>query len=920
MQDAAPAAQLAPRSTHVYSRGYQSRLLADSLMLKASPADHHLDPAGRSVPYLRPRRFPVNPYVVAVLATAAVAGIRLLLEPWLRGQAPMILFTVAVLVAAQSGGLKPGLLATALSILAGSYLFLGRQYVWWPAAGPDGARMFVFALAGLLISTFTERLRRAMRRKDEAEEMLRRYELLANNTQDIMLFVDADSGRILEANAAATAAYGYTRDELLTLTIYHLRAEASLGRTARQMAAADRDGVGFETEHRRKDGSRFPVEVRSHGASLNGARILLSVVRDITRRRKDEEALRESEERFAKAFATNPAGIVLTTVREGRIVDVNETWQAMFGYSRDEALGRSLVDLGIWPSPDNRERDVAALLERGAFVNEELSLRRRSGETLVCLGSAAMLQVAGEQVVLSAWLDITERKRAEVALGKSEAQMRAVFRSLAEGIVFLNTDGEVEEANEAVFRLHGHTLEELTDPARAPRGSIVRPDGTPFPAEEQPAIVALRTGEAVRDVEMGVPAADGRLMWRLVSAQPVYDDGGRLLGAVASFFDITDRKRAEDALRESDRRKDDFIAILSHELRNPLAPIRYALPLVQREPLSATGARAAEVIDRQIEHLTRLVDDLLDVSRISRDKIELRPETVTLSDVVAAGADASSPAILAARHTLRLVIPEEPIWVHADPARLSQVVTNLLNNSARYTPRGGEIVLEARLEGEQAVICVRDNGIGIPPDALPTIFEMFQQVNRPDSSQGGLGIGLALVKRLVEMHGGTVTAKSLGVGKGAEFVVRMPVVHAAATGKSAHATSQSPSGHRLKVLVVDDNADLVEMLALLVEAAGHDVRKALDGRSAVSAALAYRPDVVLLDLGLPVMNGLEVARELRRRPETANARLVALTGWGQAEDRRQTEEAGFDRHLTKPADPDTLNRLLREFGRSAQRA
>jgi len=889
-------------------------------MPKAPPTDHHLDPAGAPVLDPGPRRVRANPYVVAVLATAAVAAVRLLLEPWLRGQAPMILFTVAVVIAAQSGGLKPGLLATGLSVLSGGYLFVGRQYVWWPAAGPEFARMFLFVLAGVLISTFTERLRRAMRRRNEAEEMLRRYELLASNSQDIMLFVDADSGRILEANAAATAAYGYTRDELLALTIYDLRSEAARGLTARQMAAADRGGVEFETEHRRKDGSCFPVEVRSHGASLNGARTLLSVVRDITRRRKDEEALIESEERFAKAFATNPAGIVLTTVLEGRIIDVNETWQTMFGYSRDEALGRTLADLAIWPSPDNRERAGSAVLERGTFVNEELSLRRRSGEILVCLGSAATLYVAGEQVVLSAWLDITERKRAEVALRKSEAQMRAVFRSLAEGIVFLNKDGEVEEANEAAFRLHGHALEELTDPASDPRGCIVRPDGTPFPVEEQPAIVALRTGEAVRDVEMGVPTADGRFVWRLVNAQPVYDDGGKLLGAVASFFDITDRRRAEDALRESDRRKDEFIAVLSHELRNPLAPIRYALPLVQREALSPTGARAAEVIDRQVEHLTRLVDDLLDVSRISRDKIELRPEMVTLADVVAAGADASSPAIHAARHTLRLDIPAETIWLRADPARLSQVVTNLLNNSARYTPRGGEIILVARMEREQAVIRVRDNGIGIPSSALPTIFDMFQQVNRPDSSQGGLGIGLALVKRLVEMHGGTVAANSPGVGEGAEFVVRLPVVDAAAVGGSAHAAARGPAGRRLKVLVVDDNADLVEMLALLVEAAGHDVRKALDGRSAVSAALAYRPDVVLLDLGLPVMSGLEVARELRGRQETAHVRLVALTGWGQAEDRRQTEEAGFDRHLTKPADPETLNRLLQEFGRAAQRA
>ncbi len=411
--------------------------------------------------------------------------------------------------------------------------------------------------------------------------------------------------------------------------------------------------------------------------------------------------------------------------------------------------------------------------------------------------------------------------------------------------------------------------------------------------------------------------------WSLV---PVKQGNGAISGLVFSLRETTAHKRAEEslrqerasaeeALREADRRKDEFLAVLSHELRNPLAPIRYALPLLQRERLTDAAGRAVGVINRQVDLLARLVDDLLDVSRITRGKIELRCEHVTLESILTAAAEAASPAIVAGRHRLQMVVPDDPVWLYADPARLAQVVTNLLNNSAKYTPRGGEITLETRRDDGHAIVRVRDTGIGIPEEALPTLFEMFRQVNHPDTSQGGLGIGLALSKQLVEMHGGSIEAQSAGIGHGAEFVVRLPVAKDAKVDEAPPPTSgiAPPTGRRLKVLIVDDNADLVEMLAAGVSALGHDVRKALDGRSALSAAISYRPDVVLLDLGLPVMGGIEVARQLRRRPETATARLVALTGWGQAEDRRQTEEAGFDRHLTKPTDPKTLERLLAEF-------
>jgi PAS domain S-box-containing protein len=389
-------------------------------------------------------------------------------------------------------------------------------------------------------------------------------------------------------------------------------------------------------------------------------------------------------------------------------------------------------------------------------------------------------------------------------------------------------------------------------------------------------------------------------------------------------IDLRERRQGEAALRDAnerladaDRRKDEFIAVLSHELRNPLAPIRYALPLLKRGLAGPSALHSVAVIDRQLDQLTRLVDDLLDVSRITRGKFELHRETTTLQGVVRSACEAVAPAVSASRHVLRVEMPDAPIWLRADPARLGQVIGNLMNNSVKFTPRGGEVAVEASREDGTAIVRVSDTGVGIPPDALPTVFEMFHQVHHPGNSQGGLGIGLALVKQLVEMHGGTIVASSDGAGRGATFEVRLPVADPPElSSETVPAGPPAAAERRLKVLVVDDNADLVDMLTTLVSTLGHDVRKALDGRTAVGAARSYRPDVVLLDIGLPVMSGLEVARELRQRPETAAARLVALTGWGQAEDRRQTQEAGFDDHLTKPTDPATLERLLNDAART----
>jgi signal transduction histidine kinase/ActR/RegA family two-component response regulator len=426
----------------------------------------------------------------------------------------------------------------------------------------------------------------------------------------------------------------------------------------------------------------------------------------------------------------------------------------------------------------------------------------------------------------------------------------------------------------------------------------------------------------VYETEYRVRPPNGPERWVAVHGQAVSPDNERRVAPVVfvgTLMDITHRRRAEDALREAnarlaeaDRRKDEFIAILSHELRNPLAPIRYALPLLERQGIGDSGARAVAVISRQVAHLTRLVDDFLDVSRMTSGKIALRMEDVTVDSILRTATEAASPAIVAGRHTLVRTVPDQPIWVNADPERIAQAITNLLNNSAKYTPSGGRISLEAERRDGHAVIRVGDNGIGFEPDAAPTLFEMFRQVSRADGPQGGLGIGLAFAKHLVELHGGSIEASSAGVGQGSEFVLHLPLA-VDATTDHASAVATGATNRRLRVLVVDDNADFVQMLATVLECAGHDVRKALDGRGAIAVAQSYRPHVVLLDLGMPAMGGLEVARELRRHPELKSVRLVALTGWGQARDRQQTRDAGFDLHLTKPTDPQHLQDVIAQF-------
>jgi signal transduction histidine kinase len=370
------------------------------------------------------------------------------------------------------------------------------------------------------------------------------------------------------------------------------------------------------------------------------------------------------------------------------------------------------------------------------------------------------------------------------------------------------------------------------------------------------------------------------------------------------------------ALMEADRRKDEFLATLAHELRNPLAPIRNGLDILRTSPMAPNAEEIRDVMDRQLSHLVRLVDDLLDVSRVSQGKIELRKARIALSEVIKTAVDASNPLILTGRHELKLDMPDAPIWLDADLMRLSQVVSNLLNNAAKYTPEGGAILLSTRREGNEAVVTVSDNGVGIPSDMLPRVFDLFTQVrDNLDRSHGGLGIGLALVKQLVEMHGGSIAAESAGPGKGSAFRLRLPVMELAPASPDVIEPDSRLSPHKtaLKVLIVDDNVDVAQTMGWMLETIGHDYRMVHESKLAVQTAQDYRPDAILLDIGMPGMDGYAVCRALREQTLFDDTVIIAQTGWGQTQARAAPGESGFNHHLVKPVTMDRLEELLADI-------
>jgi PAS domain S-box-containing protein len=445
-------------------------------------------------------------------------------------------------------------------------------------------------------------------------------------------------------------------------------------------------------------------------------------------------------------------------------------------------------------------------------------------------------------------------------------------------------------------------------------------DGTPIPHEDCWIALAQRDGRDYDGREIVVERPDGTRRTALAHASPTYDELGGIDGAVNVMVDITAQKEAEAALRETNRRKDAFLATLAHELRNPLAPLRCAVPILRRTQHDPEAAPVLEMVERQVDHLVRLVDDLLEASRITRGRLNLRRQAVDITSVLGLAVETARPRIESLSHTLSIAPLDAPAWIDADPVRMAQALANVLDNAARFTAPGGRIEVALDRGAGWVEIGVRDTGAGIPRDALPHVFDLFVQEERIDNGQQpGLGVGLALVKTLVELHGGTVRAHSDGPGRGSEFVVRLPVADGpqADEGAASQAEARGGGETRQRVLDVDDNRDAAQSLAMLVELLGNDVSVAFDGAEALGRAPVFQPTIVLLDLSMPGMSGFEVASRLRQQADLAPLRLVALSGRSEDEYRRRSAAAGFDDHLVKPIDLPTLQRVLGSGGQAA---
>lgn len=775
-------------------------------------------------------------------------------------------------------------------------------------------------------------------RPDDPPEAERRLRALLEESPAGVTIVDPETGAFLEFNDAACHSLGYSRDEFAGLTVADMEAgetSGEIGHRFRYIVEAGR--AQFETLLRTRDGRLASTKIHARRVDYRGRPAIQSICLLAPTHEADGEADgRDALVRQVLHGAPLPMGIV----------ELSEDGRDVLHVFDNPAACRSL---GLVPGGSVGRRDGADLGVPRAALDGWIAAYRASR----LAGHAVHFEESHDHEGGRRWLgvvvshvgqgpsgrdrfcyiaeDITGRKRDEEeilrlnrSLERQAAELRTVFEVLPIGVGIAG-DPECRSirGNPALMRLlrnpdHVNISLSAPEPERPDWYRVFR-DGRELSPQELPMQEVVRTGVPVRDVEVEVRFVDGDSIRLLEFVSPLYDESGAIRGCVGALLDVTESRRAEvererllKELRDADRRKDAFLAMLAHELRSPLSAAGNAAQILQMKAGTDPDVRwCCDVIGRQTARLTRLLDDLLDVSRIGRGKVVLRREAVDFRGVIERAVETARPDIEARGHRLDVRLDGDRIGVLVDAARMEQVVVNLLANAAKYSEEGRSISVAARREGDRAVVRVEDRGVGMTPDVLARIFDPFTQAETSiGRSQGGLGIGLAIAKALVDMHGGVIVAESDGPGLGSAFTVRIPLADRPGEGLQEPPPPPSPGAGPRRVLVVDDNADAAQSLGRLLEAAGHQVATAFDGPSALSLAAEFRPQAAVLDLGLPGMDGFQLASRLRAGPGGPGMLLVALTGYGRQDDRRRARRAGFDHHMIKPADVAGLLHLI----------
>lgn len=918
-------------------------------------------------------RTPVAQYAIALLCVLVALQLGLAFEAPLGDGFPFATMIVAVMVAGAQGGFGPGLLASMSGAWALMRFVLTPTGAFTVAGVESQAGIVLYLVVTIGIAVVTGSMRHARRRAEQrsaevvrvleeklhaerdlnhATRQLERSEafhrLITELTSDFtfrMTFVDEQDVRIDSLSPGFTAITGFTLEEFVKRGGWQAMIVPDDLKTVKESLQRAREGSSDRGEVRiiGKSGAVCWLRYATQPSRDEAGRVegLVGAAQHIT----EQKQLEQVREQLMTALATKNAFIeaVLGQVPVGILVADTSTGKLMASNREAERIMCTNYTLGA-----SIEECMPPLLERGRQADGspyplqqwpiERALRGHSvQDEKVTLSRPQlpplMLNVSGGPITdqegqtiaaVAVFRDESERQSSEEQVRESQRFLRCSLDALSSHIAVLDDQGNILEVNEAWRRFAD---ENQLNYFRYGVGTNYL---EPFESDSASCGDGPAVARGIRDVIEGLQESyeyeypchsPSEQRWFLMRVTRFKSPGP--VRVVIAHENVTKLRMAADSLREADRRKDEFLATLAHELRNPLAPIHNALQILKLTGMNAaTAGQTLEMLERQTSQLTRLVDDLMDVSRVMRGKIELRLEPVELSSVIHQAIETAQPMLSAKHHTLVLELAREPICLIADSLRLSQVVCNLLTNAAKYTEPGGRIVLKTSCIDGAAVVSILDNGIGIESQQLRDIFELFMQVNHATTrSQGGLGIGLTLVKNLVELHGGSVQASSAGLGRGSEFVVTLPMAAKPVRKPLEENDRLKMAGttSRCRVLVVDDNRDAASSLALLLRTLGHEVQVANSGEEALEQVESFAPTVVFLDIGMPGMDGFEVARRLRSNPANAALCLAALTGWGQAEDRRKTADAGFNHHIVKPPNMQTILDVLADSHATKER-